>query len=248
MLFVATIAIITCPACVADGKPELSDNQMDQLKSLATNTRYRIGRERDALKRARMELLKVYYAYNLNENGVNVGNKKVSDAQLSLLNVHLDNEIAMRNILTESQFQHFRLMMKRRMRNPQTHVLAPPEEAIFDRLPDKQMLDSIAISAEQRKRLNSTLHNTDAINSLRTSSKQLLDLYSNYNFDTAAARKLINGIHSKQIDLLRLQHKRQQQIRTILSEKQFKLLQQEIAKKLSEHRPQMRGWGRQGGR
>ena len=231
------MAVGLCAGCLADAKLDISESQKDQLKALAANTRDRTGRERDALRRARAELLKAYSTYDIDEHKVKAACDKVSAEQLSLLSIHLDNEIALRGIFTSDQFQAFRNMMKTRMRDPQMHLLAPPEEAVLDRLPDKQMLDSLGISADQRKRLDATSRNGSAIEGLKNASKQLLDLYSAYDLDSAAARKLIDSIHRKQGYLLMLQRHRQKDIRHVLSEDQFKTLQQEIAKRVSEREP-----------
>lgn len=238
-IWVALIAILSglCAECVAEAKLDISDSQRDQLKALASNTRDRIGREREALRRARMELLKAYSTYDIDEGKVKAACARIDAAQLSLLNIHLDNEIALRDILTEDQFKAFREMMRRRMRDPQMLVMAPPEEAVLDRLPDKQMLDSLGIPAEKRKRLDPTFKNTKAIEGLRTASKQLLDMYSNYDLDSTAARKLIDRIHRTQSYLLMLQRLRQREIRRVLTEDQFKTLQEEITKRISEHQP-----------
>lgn len=228
--------------CLADFKPDISETQRDQLKALASNTRDRVGREREALRRARMELLKAYSTYALDENKVKAACDKIGAAQLSLLNIHLDNEIALRDILTEDQFKAFREMMRRHMRDPQMLLLVPPEEAVLDRLPDKKMLDSLGIPAAKRKRLDTTFKNTKAIEGLRTSAKQLLDMYSNYDLDSTAARKLIDRIHRTQSYLLMLQRFRQQEIRRVLTEDQFKKLKEEIDERLSERNP--RSYGR----
>jgi len=237
----ATVSFSLGAACLADDKPDISESQKDQLKALAANTRDRTGRERDALRRARMDLLKAYSTYDIDDHRVKSASDKVSAAQLSLLNVHLDNEVALRGILTDDQFKAFRHMMKMRMRDPQVHLLAPPEEALLERLPDGKMLDSLGISAEQRKRLDTTWRNANVIEGLKTSTKQLLDLYSTYDLDSAAARKLIDSIHRKQVYLLDLQSQRQKEIRHVLTEDQFKTLQQEITKRIADRGPRRDG-------
>ena len=216
----------------ADSRIGISDGQKDQLKALAANTRDRTGRERDAMRRARMDLLGVYSSYSIDEHKARVARDRISAAQLNLLNIHLDNEIALRNILNADQFQAFRNVMKRRMREPQMLVLAPPEEDVLDRLPGKAMLDSLGVSPDRQKLLKPS--DPRSIQDLRIESKQMLDLYANYSLDAAAARKLTDGIHQKQIALLTLQHNRQQAIRQVLSEEQFQRLQQEIVKRMAE--------------
>jgi Spy/CpxP family protein refolding chaperone len=231
------VMVAISAACCADSEMAISESQKDQLKALASSTRERTSRERDALRRARAELVQVYSSYDLDEHKAKAAQDKISAAQLNLLNIHLDNEIALRDILTSDQFQAFRKLMKRHMRDPRMLVLAPPEDAILDKLPDKQMLDSLGIPAEQRKRLEPASGNTRAIQGLRDSTKQLLELYSNFDLDSDAARKLIGSIHRRQAYLLMLQHYRQKAIRQVFSEDQFETLRQEIAKRMAEREP-----------
>jgi Spy/CpxP family protein refolding chaperone len=237
-IWMVALLVIGCvgSGSLADTRIGVSQGQKDQLKALAANTRDRTGRERDAMRRARMDLLQVYSSYTIDEHKARIASDRVSAAQLNLLNIHLDNEIALRNVLNADQFQRFRDMMKRRMREPQMLVLAPPEEDILDRLPGKAMLDSLGVSPDQQKLLKPS--NPGLIQTLRTQSKQVLDLYANYSLDSAAARKLIDSIHEKQTALLALQHHRQLTIRQVLSPDQFQRLQQEIAKSVAgrDHR------------
>lgn len=233
-IWMVALLMIGCvgSGVLADSRIDISDGQKDQLKALAANTRDRTGRERDAMRRARVDLLQVYSSYNIDERKAKVARDRIGAAQSNLLNIHLDNEIALRNILNADQFQAFRNIMKRHMREPQMLVLAPPEEDILDRLPGKAMLDSLGVSPDRQKLLKPS--DPKSIQDLRNESKQMLDLYANYSLDSAAARKLTESIHQKQIALLALQHNRQQAIRQVLSEDQFQRLQQEIVKRMAE--------------
>jgi len=221
-------------ACVADSDLDISPSQKDQLKALAANTRDRTGRERDSLRQARTDLLKAYSTYSIDWHKLGAIWAKISSAQLSLLNIHLDNEIALRNILKEEQFKALREMMKKRTRDREVRVIAPPEMDILNRLPDKQMLDSLDVPAEKQKQLEDLPNGDKTIQALKDSSKRLLDLYSNYDLQSADARKLISAVHQKQVWLLKQQNSRQRQIRRILTQDQFQKLQQAIAKKLAE--------------
>lgn len=219
---------------LAGSRAGISDGQKDQLKAIAANTRGRTGRERDALRRARMELLQAYSSYDINERKARIASERVSAAQLNLLNIHLDNEVALHNVFNADQFQEFRNLMKRRMRDPEMLVLSPPEDAVLDRLPDRRMLNALGIDEEDQKRLKPNPQGLKAIRDLSRDTNQLLDLYSDYTLDSAAARKLIDTIHQEQISLLAAQHQRQKAIRQVLSEDQFQKLREEITKRMSE--------------
>jgi Spy/CpxP family protein refolding chaperone len=227
-------------ARAAERDLDISSSQKDQLKALAANTRDRTGRERDSLRTARTELVQAYSSYTIDWHKLNATWEKISSAQLTLLNIHLDNEIALRNILKAEQFNALRDMMKRHMRDREMLVIVPPEVDILNRLPDKRMLDALGVPADKQKQLENEPAGGKAIQELRESSKQLLDLYSNYTLDSAAARKLIDSVHQKQASLLRQQNHRQRQIRKVLTQDQFQKLQQEVAKRMSER--EQRHW------
>lgn len=220
---------------LADSRMGISDGQKDQLKALASNTRDRTGRERDELRRARMELFEVYFKYDIDEHKAKIARDRVSAAQLSLLNIHLDNEIALRNVFNADQFQSFRNIMKKRVHNPEMLVLSPPEDAVLDRLPDKKMLAALGIGKDDQKRLKPKPQSVKAIQDVGRDSNQLLDLYSSYTLDSTAARKLIDSIHQEQAAMLMAQHRRQKDIREVLTADQFETLRQEIVKRVTEH-------------
>ena len=220
-------------AGLAESRMGISDGQRDQLKALASNTRDRTGRERDAMRRARMELFEIYSKYDIDERKARAARDKVSAAQLSLLNIHLDNEIALRNVFNADQFRSFGDLMKKRFHNPEMLVLSAPEDALLDRLPDKAMLTDLGIEKDDQKRLKPNPQGTKAIRDLGRDTDLLLDLYSSYTLDSAAARKLIDGIHQEQIALLTAQDHRQKDIRDVLSEDQFQKLKQEIMKRIT---------------
>lgn len=219
---------------VADGRLGLSDSQKEQLKALASNTRDRTGRERDALGRARKDLFEVYSQYDIDEHKAKAARDKVSAAQLCLLNVHLDNEIALRDIFNADQFERFRSIMKRRVHHPEMLVLSPPEEAAFDRFPDKDTLTKLGVSADDQKKLKPNPQRIKAIRDLQRDSNALLDLYSKYTLDSDAAHKLINAIHREQTLLLMAQHRKQQAIRDVLKEDQFQKLREEVLKRMPQ--------------
>lgn len=222
-------------ASAAAGANGVSDSQKDQLKNLATNTRQRTIRERESMRRARHDLLQVYSRYTIDERKAKIAEGQIGASQLNLLNIHLDNETALRNLLTADQFKQFRSMMKRQMGNARPLVIAPPEEDILDKLPDKQMLDSLGVSEANQKRLQPS--NARLITDLRGSSRQLLERYAEYSLDTANCKKLISNIHAKQVELLNFQHRRQHAIRQVLTPDQFQQLQREIAKSVSKRDP-----------
>lgn len=219
---------------LAESRIGISDSQKNQLKALASNTRDRTGRERDAMRRARRDLFDVYSNYSIDERRAKVARNKVSAAQLCLLNIHLDNEIALRSILNADQFQKFKDMMKKRLHHPEMLILSPPEDAAFDRLPSRNMLTAMGVGKDDQKKLRLSPKSLKAIRNLGRDSNQLLDLYSKYTLDADAARKIIDRIHDEQTSLLTAQHRRQQVMRDVLSQYQFQMLSNEALKQIPE--------------
>ncbi len=243
------IAVAVLLALIAGGTAQaqnVTPQQREKLKALALETGRKTQRERDELRRARTELLLAYGNYDLDERKTKAARDRLQKAQLNLLNIYLQNQAEIREVLSSEQFAQFRRIMER-THNPNAAVLPPPEDQLADRIPDKAMLDSLGLSAEQRKRsaqiIGPTPQKTKVIEKLRRDSKQIMDVYSDYRLDTAAARKLISSIHNSQVELLELNHKKQQAMRSILTRSQFNQLQEQIAermKTLQKKRPPKR--------
>jgi len=253
MRFSVRIAVTTALALAAlipavwvlAGPADVGSAQRDQLKSLASEMREKMDRVRGELVRARMELFQAYRAYQLDDCRVKAAMERIGKAQLALLNLHLDNQIELRRILNESQFEEFRRKMGR-FGGRMAGVLGPHDDGPMDRPPDKVMLERIGAGPDQVRRI---WREADApekkavLNRLVRDSKRLIELYSRYDLDVDAARKLVDGIHRSQMDLADLNHKWQQTLRSVLTEQQFDRLQQELSKMFRprEHRRRLGG-------
>ncbi len=236
ILFVALIMAGGYSAVWGEGSLDISDSSKDRLKTLAADTRKRTMREREAMRRARYDLMQVYSSYTIDERKAKTAQDKISAAQLNLLNIHLENEMSLRSVLNIEQFQQFRKMLSRHMGEGRMLVVAPPEEDILDKLPDKPMLDELGVPVQNQRALRPS--NPKLILELKDLSKQAVALYGNYALNEAGCRKLIGSIHGKQNELISLQHRRQQTIRQVLNEDQFQKLQRELAKRMArqDHR------------
>ena len=221
------------------GAQRVTQRQKEQLKSLAMQTRRKSDAQRGNIRRARIALVAAYTKYKLDERRVKLSRNSIGAAQRSLLSIHLDNQVGIRNILNPAQFRKF-LELTKKMRNPDMDVMPPPEDALMDRIPDREMLKGLGLSSDQAKRAPQLIgpgpEKKKVIDKLRRDSRRMLDLYSNYNLDTAAARRLIDAIHASQVQLAALNHKKQQLIRSVLTESQFQRLQQEIVKRIRAHK------------
>ena len=221
----------------------MSDARRQQLKSLAMETRRKSEAERDVIRRARMDLNAAYADYRLDEGKVKVALDRIWPAQKRLLEVHLDNQVQLRQIMNEQQFQRFSEMTRRTKSGH--HEFPGSEDGMWDRWPDKEMLASLGLSENQIRQIRRPEWRRDGtIGKLRRDSEKILELYSSYNPDVAAARKLIDSIHQAQIDHSEQHHKRQQSLRSILTQEQWQRLQgmlDERSRSLRQRRAQPDG-------
>lgn len=238
ILGIAIIVILgTISSCIAqERKAGITPTQKEQLKNLAMETKNKTTSKRGDLRRARTELFQIYKNYNLNEQKAKAVIAKISSAQAVLLDIHLQNQIELRRILNEDQFNLFRKRMER-FRNHSAGVISQLDTNL-DKLPDRPMLENAGVSREQLRKSAAILnpkHNRLRIEEkLRRSTMQMMGLYWSYDLDTQAAKKLIQDIHDSQSELADLNHKKQQALRNLLTESQFIKVRDQIEKKMRE--------------
>jgi len=241
-IWTSVLAVLVAGSCALAEPVGVTPAQKDQLKALALETREKTMRVRDELRRARQELFQVYRVYELDERKARAAIDRISKSQLALLNLHLDNQLDLRRVLTEAQFTGFCQRMSRRFGHGEAGMLHFGDEGPLDRLPDKDLLQAVGATPEQGGRLvrlGGLREKGRVIEKLRRDSRQMIDLYSRYDLDTPAARKLIDSIHQGQSDLAAANHKAQQALRSVLTQQQFDRLQEETAKRIKaqgEHR------------
>lgn len=240
------ILAVFAAACIlsvgqsAQSRVNTTQQQKQQLKTLAQKSRNETRHKRDELRRTRGSLIETYNNYDLNINRAKGLINKISRIQLDLLNIHLNNQIAIRFITTEEQFDEFVQMAKKRMHfEPKPpHMFGNASESPEDMCPTKEMLTNAGITTAQIKHFRELIgpeQKRTVANKLRKNSKQLIDIYSKYNLDTASAKKLISAIHNNQVELTELNFKRQLILREIITQDQFKRLQAEITAKAKNH-------------
>lgn len=232
-IWIAILALLMTAG--AANAQSVTPRQKQQLKDMALAARQKTEREREDLRKARGDLLAAYQRYDLDERKVRSALQRISKDQLDLLNAHLENQLDIRQVLDRDQFGLFWSVLSRG-HGPEMIPMPPPEDMLIDRLPDRPMLDQLGLSAEQRRRAESfvgpTPQKTKVIEKLKRDSRQMIEVYSNYNLDTAAAKKLIQSIHDSQDELAELSYKKQQAIRAVLSESQFLRLQSAMTERL----------------
>jgi hypothetical protein len=70
----------------------------------------------------------------------------------------------------------------------------------------------------------------NAVKKLRQDIEQMADIYAVYDLNVSSAKKLINRVHRQQSNLLNINFKKQQVLRQVLTESQFKVLSDRVSK------------------
>lgn len=237
---VLVLSLMTASAAIC---ATISEDQKNELKELAVQTREKTQSERQHLTRARQELLDIYSKYDLNESKAKSAIGKVQQSQLKLLNIHLEHQTGIRKILSSSQFTGFRERIGNKMRdrgNGQT------DRMDTDIYADKSLLDGLNLSAEKKQKAQSKLgelakRRANMIGSMHSNFKRMMDLYADYELDASAAKRLIAKTHKLQSELMELSLKRQQAIRSLLTETQFNTFMGRVNSKMKSQGPGHRG-------
>lgn len=236
--FVLLASFIVAGA-VSAGPMELSPEKREQMKSLAMDMRKGTMRERDELMRARWALFQVYLNYDLDDRKAKAAQEKIDRAQRDLLSAYLNHQLAIRRILNRDEFESFWSRIGAKGGGP---MMAGQwyEEGSLDHLlgripPDRLGLPPDRLTAIKNDQLGPRRRRV--MEDLKRDTRKLIELYSSYDLDAGAARKLIDSIHDNQRELAALNHKRQQALRSVLTREQFERLSGELAKKMQERRP-----------
>ena len=236
-----TLALIVVAAATSVGLAQdagITPQQREQLRDLGQRTKIKAEEQRNQLRRAKLDLAHVYSAYNLNERKVKTDASRIGAAQIKLLNIHMESQIALRQILSETQFQ----ILTKRVEHRRGSMRFSPfhQDRIWDHFPDRGILDGARLTPEQHRKLEVLIgpkgDKGKLIQKLKSDSDQIMELYSNYNLDVPAARKLIESIHDGQSALANVNNRRQRALRSVLSEAQFIQIQGEMAKQVREKR------------
>lgn len=240
--FVAALAL-TLGAGAAYAGPGLRAGQKDQLKALAAETRERMDRARDELRRAHMDLAVVFGSYQLDLRKAKAAQERLSKAQFDLLKAHLDNQLQIRRVMNADQFEQFTSMMRQRMQGGPPGKFRHMDESGPDFFPDGKLLRSLNLDDDQIRRLKSVMgpDRRKSIEKLESDTRQLIQMYERYDLDATAARKLIDSVHSTQISLAALHLKSQQTLRSVLTQAQFESYRDALAQRMRE-RMRDHGW------
>lgn len=234
-LMLCILALVAVVPALAQ-RVGINDDQRVQLKQLVTQTRRRSEAERETIRRARLDLMAAYGEYKLDERKARAALDKIGPAQLNLLKIHLDNQIRLRAILSQAQFERFAEMVHGKGR-PGMGELSIHEGAFFEGGPDRQILMELGLSPEQIRSAREQLApNPRAFRRLQRDSQKMGELCADYDLDEQAARKLIDSIHQSQLELAETSHKRQQALRSILTEEQFGRYQGLLAQRIRSRR------------
>jgi Spy/CpxP family protein refolding chaperone len=230
---------LVAAGAVSAGPMDLSPEKREQMKSLAMDMRRETLRERDELMRARWALFQVYLDYDLDDRKAKAAQERIDKSQRDLLNAYLDHQLAIRRILNREEFESLWSRIGSRGGSP---MMAGQwyEEGSLDHLLGKIPPDRLGLPPNRLKAIkNDQLgpRRRKVMEDLKRDTRRLIELYSSYDLDANAARKLIESIHGSQRDLADLNHKRQHSLRSALTREQFERLSGELVKKMRERRP-----------
>lgn len=218
----------------------LTNEQIQKLKNLGSDSRKEIETHRDVLKKARVDLAGVYGAYQLDDERAQLLMGKINRAQKGLLDGLLKSQVEIRQIMTAEQFSGFSEMVKARARGMEIVLdvpLLPAEDGAWESEIAARLRDG-KFKPEQEKYVKVakwvTEKKPESISRLRKSSQQLGEAYLKYELDQDTAKKLVAAVHRDQVALTWMLHKRHQAVRGLLTESEFERLKQDVAKKVRE--------------
>jgi len=236
------VGVLACAggSCYAQGPIDigLPPAKKAQMKSFGAQVRMRAQRQRGALALARISLAQVYVDYRIDPQKMRDAETAVAKAQQELLNMHFQNQIALRRLLNAGQFGRFSVVMKDRIRHRRKN---PPEEAAEsfpDRLTDPATIARTSVTSDQVRRLRAMPDKKAVTDKLKKDIGQLIALYDNYNLDIDAVRKSMAVVHQDQRQMAAVTHRRQQILRSVITADQFEQLKAAIKSQMPPpHRP-----------
>ena len=199
----------------------LTLNQRVKLKQFVQEYRQNSMQLRQTLNTARKDLAKQYEQVQIDEGSTQAAMEALSKAQMALLSLHLHNQLSIRQILTEDQFK----TTVGRFSKDRPHR---PHVSGMDDYPDKNLLDSLALSPNQQKQLKklSALgkRRLAEMKSMNEDTKKLTQSYSEYQLKETRAKRLISSIHKRQRNLTQISHKTFKLLHSVLTKEQMKQL------------------------
>ena len=206
--------------------------QKTQLKAVAAHARHRSGRLHGELRRARANLVQLYSNYALDDQKAKAAMEDIGRAQVALLNMHLDNQIAVRKILDQNQYARFWRIMRKKIQAHHSSHREDPTLSFVDRLTDPAIIAGIGASPDQMRRLRAMPGKEKSLNQLKRDSDALLSLYGSYNFDAGRAKTLLDSIHQDQVRMSALTYRNQKVLRLVLTRDQFDKLKNAVQSRM----------------
>jgi|GEM_PF-3202852 len=236
---ISVFLLLTAATCAFAQIDTLTLEQRVKLKQFVQEYRQNSMQLRQKLHSARKELANHYEQVQIDENSTQAAIEALSKAQLSLLALHLHNQLTIRQILTEQQFNS----TVGRFSKNRPHRPHMPD---MDDYPDKSVLDSLGLTPEQQKQLKglSVLESRRLAETklMNDETKKLMQSYSEYRLKESEAQRLISSIHKHQYNLTQISHKTFKLLHSVLNKEQIKQLSEPRENLLDK----LKNWGRPG--
>ncbi len=220
---ISVMLLLTIATCASAQIDTLTLEQRAKLKQFAQEYRQNSMQLRQALHTARKDLAKQYEQVHVDESSTQAAIETLSKAQMALLSMHLNNQLSIRQILTEDQFK----MTVGRFTKDRPHR---PHMSGMDDYPDKNLLDSLALTPDQQKQLKKLpafdKRRLAETKSMNEDTKKLMQSYSEYRLKEPRAQRLISSIHQHQRNLTQISHKTLKLLHSVLNREQIKQLEE----------------------
>lgn len=237
LYLVISTLLASVPAIAHDfEKLNLSAQQKQQLKTLGDNMKRQFSDLRGKLHENRKALGQLYASYDLNEKKAKAQIQKINGIQFQLLSTGLDNQLKIRKILSQDQFQQLvKLQQDRAAEFKDRHQHKDTIEG--DKLNGVgKALQKSDLTPDQKEKLRKMYHRHEGnhyegghFGGIGPGASEIMKLYSSYNLDPKQARAAIKRVNKLQLDYMMGNLDRQKELRKVLNADQFAAARAEIA-------------------
>ncbi|MFQ3548819.1 MAG: hypothetical protein SNJ70_03600 [Armatimonadota bacterium] len=225
----------------------INENKKRELMNLGRKSHQSSMYYRNIIRQSRIALNNIFNQYKLDESRARIEINRLNKAQYDLLNLHHDNQIEIRELLTESEFNEIQ-----NMRNRGIRPVPPSDRQLESMMPlmfSPSIINQLNLTKDQKNKLSSITRMNDErsrlLRTLRTESERIFIAYSKYDINKYSLKSQINSINNIQKKLSENTLSIEKEIRKVLNESQFnkfKSLQPRIPLNRGPQHSPRRGW------